>query len=558
MKRPAEEKKPEGVCSRGGCHRTSYNNVKTCAYHLLLSHRAQLSGPYPELAQRVSVVINRMSTMSNMAEIDQLFEHTKRQVKHAKKTARPPVPTGPPPLTTELTQTYQERTSESVVQRQRVSTATADITRERRPDGTVLEHETVLTSTSEFEVEHKREVQRAVTTYLNRVATEQHQWTQQIRNADYWDEFCQSVQYRCETVSGGLFKYADLPLEQSLDQHEAQLQTITAAILAAKPPVLTLASKLEWLRFANDQVRHVYPQTARAFKRIHSIFNAAATIKAMDQERSDEYNRLKALGQLPKVAYQSPCLRKDGLLTRKNLLNLEADAAAPMPRTNLTEDELMDLKNAFGVYCSFEHLLPRTNGPKHTHLGDQLYKIEAFVEEFMKGQYGRLMCAIASWQIAWRVMHGVELSGFSRPQLQNHDGMTNEYVEMQDRDAATIPFYNPDHQIRLSWVRLSVDYQRRGFELILPDFVALRLFGAPVARWHREQYCPVIAAQIAHEPRYNEQSFVHLDGKEYPRSVVDNAPEFQTVLAQLANRKDQSKSPPEAQLVICQTFPQFY
>ena len=557
-----------GLCSRRGCPRAGYKLGKICAYHLMMNYRYQLGRSHPDLAAEAAPVLTLMATISNVAELDRLFEETKQHLKIAKKqrpaslscgTAKPKethasfpsfvqsaLQSATKPAVKSAVQTSTvysrqkadavsvqstETHKESVTQRQRHSTSESKVIREKRPDGTVIEHEVSRTRTSENEVEFKREAQRAVKLLFERVASEQHQWTKHIQTESGWNGLRSSVQERCvsDRFATCLFRHHDEPLEQCIDKHESQLAALVVRIQSQKPSEVTLESKAKWLLFAYEQVRLVYPQTAWAFFRCYVVFNGAWQIKLMDKTDAEEYERLRATKRLPCVSVPYSRLKNISTLSRKSLQYIEKKKAFPLPRTTL-DAELIDIKNAFQLYCTYEHLL-RKSGTRLSLLGKRIYQIHEFVEEFMEGNYTRLFYHIVSIHVSWRVSHSVDVTGFMNVRVLSNDGVTNEYVEMQDKDAVVIPFYNPDQGIRLGWVRLSVQYLNRGrFELILPDFVGIRLFGAPVERWHKDHFCPAIAHAIALQPAYQETSFVHLDGQEIPRSVLENSEEFATVL----------------------------
>ena len=544
MKRKLE--KPAGECAVKICQRSVYNNCKHCPYHVLDKQQTKLRVSHPSVAATVAHVLGQMVSIDDHGQRSRLLEDTKQKITAMKKRMAKPIKHQQEQLSEEHSAQleYKETTTESVMFRQRVCNAESTITRERRPDGTVLEHEIVRSSTNEQEIEFKREVQKSVSLFLKRVATEQHQWTQKMRDPQYWEQISNHSKARCSDGfynCGAILAHTDLPLDQSLQQHESQLQAIGAAICAAKPTEVALRTKIEWLAFAHKQLE-AYPATAWAIKHCHTIFSGVEQLKAMDAADLEAFTQSPAP---PQIAVQMPCSTNDpSFLSRKKMMWVTVNKDPPIPRTTLTDTQLMDMTKALPLYCNYEDALrpPKKRGIKFA-LEDKsvIHTMAEFVDDIMSGEYTRLLCFIASWQISWRVVHNIVMTELTVERVEQKNGLHNEFIAMQFRDAVKIPFSNPDLAVPLGWAHLTVALPLRSIEVILPDFIALRLAGAQVEQWHKDVYCPAIAARIAFQPRYKEQDFICLDGEQYPRSVVDNAPEFATVLEQLAKKDWQDK-----------------
>jgi hypothetical protein len=316
---------------------------------------------------------------------------------------------------------------------------------------------------------------------------------------------------------------------------------------------MTLDDKVTWLRFAYEKMKVIYPKASSALFRCYTVFKGAKYIKELEAQEAINYKNLKQSKTLPVIYVPVARLPNNNiaLLTRADPHYLETETAMPLPLTDLTCDELMDINNAYRVYCTYEYLL-RKKGPVYSLLGQEIVKMNTFVDEFINGEYTRLYNHMMSVQLALRVIHKpmtIDFSRFTRFSIQQGNGIRNEYIDMQDRDAVTIPFYNPDPNINLAWVRICVDYKDRGMvELILPDYIAIHLWGEPVQRWHKEYYCPAITETTALQPCYHETSFINLDGCDYPRSLLQRAPEFATLL-QIEDQKRQTQEDEMAQLL---------
>jgi hypothetical protein len=484
----------------------------------------------PEEMKLLIAKLNQMERMTSNAEIDAFYE---LEVKQTRRRATKP-------STNTYGTTHGVRTSsietESTIERQRYSQSESKIDRERRPDGTVFEHEVSQTSTIEYESEIKRESHRALELFYERKIKEQHQWTQTLTTTEQWNQLCRSLKDKYSSQSKGVFQYSDEPLTDCLKKHEELLVTIVKSIQAEKPAVLTLTAKVDWLRKAYYLIGKWYPQTASAFFRCYGVFNGAQLVLQSDARDLEKYEKSKAAGTLPTVCVPFSRLSEPGVYTRKNPVCKDIPIAPPLPRTMMTETQLLSIKNAYALYCSTESVI-NPKGPMHSLLGEeQITKISEFVDDFLQGETSQFFNHIMSMQIAWRVVNGQPVGELRNVTLTPTNGVKNEYLEMQDRGAARVPFYRPD-DIAVGWVRACVDYEDWGrYELILPDFVGIKLFGSAVQRWHKEYFCPAITVVMETQPSPTETSFIMIEGTAFPRSVLESAPEFKTLL-QLEDRR---------------------
>ena len=426
----------------------------------------------------------------------------------------------------------RETITASEIQRTRVSASESvtEVKREMCPDGTELIHQVTHTITSEHEFESKIKVEitKSLEVFYERKIKEQHQWTQTLTDPKHWNQLCSSLQEKYSPQNKGVFQFCDEPLTICLKKHEAQLVAIVSSIQAEKPADVTLASKIDWLRKAYYTIGKWYPQTASAFFRCYGVFNGAQLVLQSDAQDLAKYEKSKAAGTLPTVCVPFSRLSEPGVYTRKAPFYKDVPIAPPFPRTTMTETQLLCIKNAYDLYCSNESFV-NPKGPMHSLRGEeQITKMSGFVDDFLQGETSQFFNHIMSMQIAWRVVNGQSVGELRNVTLLKTDGVKNDHLEMQDKSAVRVPFYRPDEEnIRLGWVRVMADFEDWGrYELILPDFVGIKLFGTAVQRWHKESFCPAITAFVAKQPNPGELPSVMLDKDLYPRSLLDSEPEF--------------------------------
>jgi len=427
--------------------------------------------------------------------------------------------------------------SESLIQRQQVIHSESTIDRERHPDGTVIEREVNRSQTQVVEVELKRETQVAYERFVERKIAEHHQWTQTITSTQGWQALVGGLQTKhspfMRRLETGVYRFVDEPFDACLNKHEDQMKALVAEFKAAKPKEVTLASKTKWLQFACTKVSEMYPESASAFKRCFIVYNGAKTIKDLDERAQEKYKQLQAANELPIINVKVARLPTTGrgVLTRSNPGCLQLPVGPPLPRTLATEEELLDISNAFDLYYSFEGILKGKNPGFGPHHREEMPKMYSFVEEFLNGNYSRLYSYMMSMQITLRLTkgHALDQSLFLNTQIQSDSGIRNEYIDMQGLELNL--FFHPDRDIITSWPRVVTEYKGRGVcELILPDYVAMKMWESPVFVWHRKIFCPAIADLVVLQADWNESEFLHLDGRDYPMSVLHGAPEFAQVL----------------------------
>ena len=342
-----------------------------------------------------------------------------------------------------------------------------------------------------------------------------------------------------------MYLFADEPLDVCIDKHEALMKDLINKFKADKPDVLTLTTKTEWIRKACIHMNEKYPESAAAFKRCYTVYNGAKKIKDLDAAEQEEYKQQKATNTIPMIEGGVKVARLPdtnvGVLTRVNPIYLELPKGPPQPKTQVTEEDLLDINNAFDLYYSFEYRL-RGKNPRMCHK-DEIFKMYQFVDDLLSGNDTSFYNYMMSMQIALRVTNGEELPEelLSDPAIQPSSGIRNPYIDMQDRDAVQPLFFHPDRDVNTSWPTVCVGYKDRGrFELILPDYVAMKMWRKEALAWHREVFCPAYTNNTALKPEWNESGFLDLDGRMYPMSVLNKEPEFTQVL-QLHNRQQEDR-----------------
>jgi hypothetical protein len=218
----------------------------------------------------------------------------------------------------------------------------------------------------------------------------------------------------------------------------------------------------------------------------------------------------------------------------------------PVPNITYTAEELLDAKNAWAVYSSYENKVAPYRR-SYTMLADQIPKMARFVETFMDGNFGTLFSHMLSVQLSRRLLNGLKDPPTSQDFSDVHfpssqDGLWNEYSQMQGQ--VSLPFYQPDRSVNISWVKVCANYKDKGkYELILPDHVAMRVFGKPVFTWHLTQHAPAVVKYNMQHRAYNtDEKHDGFVDNQVIQAHVYQSPEFAPVRAlQLQEKKIQEQ-----------------
>jgi hypothetical protein len=205
--------------------------------------------------------------------------------------------------------------SESVTRRERVSHSETNIERERRPDGTVSERETTRTESRVIEVEIKRVFTQSWEQYQTRKVAEAHSWTATIRTPEGWSSFAKEIENRYPTKAkrwtGGVFKWAEEPIDQCMEKHKKSMQGLVDSLAAQKPDEMTVWTKAEWIKIAAKEMEPLYPTAAYAFRVIGNVFEGAGQVKAEDIQNQAIYEQHRQNRTLLTMECYVPTLSKD-------------------------------------------------------------------------------------------------------------------------------------------------------------------------------------------------------------------------------------------------------
>ena len=440
--------------------------------------------------------------------------------------------------------------SESVTRRERVSHSETNIERERRPDGTVSERETTRTESRVIEVEIKRVFTQAREEYKTRKVEEAHAWTNAIRTPEGWSSFAKEIENRYPTKAkrwtGGVFKWAEEPIDQCMENHKKIMQGLVDSLTAQKPKEMTVSNKATWIQTTAKEMEPLYPTAAYAFRVIGNVFEGAEKVKAEDIHNQSIYEKHKQNGTLPMREFSVPTLSKNPAIMSLKRRVVKVPCGPPVPNITYTSEELLEAKNAWEVYSSYETKIASFRR-SYTALADQIPQMAEFVENFMDGNFDTLFNHMMSVQLSRRVLNGLkdpptpqDFSDVHFPSWQ--DGLWNEYSQMQGQ--VSLPFDHPDLSVNISWVKVCANYKDKGkYELILPDHVAMRVFGKPVFAWHLTQHAPaVVKYNMQHRDTRWEEKHDGCVNNQMILAHVYQSPEFAPVRAlQLQEKKIQEQ-----------------